>query len=141
MKSKLFNALLVKKSNSGGVHLLRSVFSSLVAFFVADFALLVLMVEVFDVYYLTAASISFIIGASVSYYLSVKWVFDTRSWKSKKAEYAMFIVIGIIGVGLNALLIWFFTERIEIYYLISKMIAGTTIFFFNFLVRKYTLFN
>jgi putative flippase GtrA len=53
----------------------------------------------------------------------------------------VFAVIGLVGLGLNELLIYFFTEYADLYYLISKMFAAALILLWNFSARKLTLFR
>ena len=120
--------------------LVRSIATSMISFSV-DIGILALLTEVFLVFYLVSAAISFGIGVTVSYALSVLWVFGRRRIPSKAAEYALFVLIGVIGLGLNEALLWLFTERLSIYYLLSKLIAAVLIFAWNFGARKYLLFR
>jgi putative flippase GtrA len=136
----MIRKLFFQKSDRTLVHLLRSIFSSNIAFSV-DFGLLALLTEVFHVHYLISAGIGFIIGTTVSYILSILWVFNKRRMQNKPLEYWIFILIGLTGAGMNEILIWFFTEYIHVFYLISKIISGRTVFFFNFFTRKYVLFR
>jgi putative flippase GtrA len=136
----MFRNLFVNKSDRTAVHLIRSVFSSNVAFAV-DFGILVVLTEVVGLHYLISNGIAFMVGTTISYTLSVFWVFSRRSIANKHAEYWIFILIGVVGVGLNEALIWTFTEHVHIHYLISKVIAGSSVFFFNFFARKYVLFR
>ena len=136
----MIRKLFLQKSDRTLVHLLRSIFSSNIAFSV-DFGLLALLTEVFHIHYLISAGIGFIIGTTVSYILSILWVFDKRRLQNKQLEYWIFIIIGLTGAGMNEILIWFFTEHLHVFYLISKIISGSTVFFFNFFTRKYVLFR
>jgi putative flippase GtrA len=138
--SILFRDLFLQKSDKTMVHLLRSIFSSNIAFSV-DFGLLALLTEVFHIHYLISAGIGFIIGTTVSYILSILWVFDKRRLRNKQLEYWVFIFIGLTGAVLNELLIWFFTEQVHIFYLISKIISGSSVFFYNFFMRRHFLFR
>jgi putative flippase GtrA len=130
----------VDKSDRATVHLVRSIFSSNLAFAV-DVGILTALTELAGVHYLISNAIAFMVGTSISYTLSVLWVFNTRSFKSKHAEYWVFILIGGVGVGLNELIIWAVTEHVGLHYLISKVAAGSTVFFFNFYLRRTVLFN
>lgn len=136
----MIHNLFFKKTDKAPVQLLRSIFTSNVAFSV-DFGILVLLTELFQIHYLISAGIGFFIGTSVSYALSILWVFERRSLRDKRLEYFIFIFIGLMGVGLNELLIWFFTEKLNVYYLISKILSGSSIFFFNFFARRRVLFR
>lgn len=112
---------------------------SLLAFAV-DFGVLVLLTEAAGLHYLVSAGISFLLGTTVSYVLSVVLVFPSRRFSSRAVEYALFIVVGAVGLGLNEALLWVLTERLAIFYLASKLIAAAIIFFWNFGARKFLLF-
>ena len=135
-----FRRLFVRKSDRLRVQLLRGIFSSNVAF-ALDVGLFVLLTEVVQMHYLISAPIAFMIGTSLLYVLSIFWVFSRRSIQSRHLEYWLFILIGGVGVGFNELFIWLFTEKVHIYYLYSKLIAGSIVFFWNFLSRKFILFK
>ena len=107
---------------------------------VVDFGLLWGLTEWCRLYYLLAATISFIAGLMVNYALSIWWVFREHSLRSRIVEFAAFAIIGLIGLGLNELIIWLATERLRSHYILSKIISATVVFFWNFLARKYLLF-
>jgi putative flippase GtrA len=126
--------------NAAFRELARSIPVSLVSFGL-DFGLLAFLTEVFRVPYLISAAVSFTAGVTLSYGLSVAWVFSVRRAKSKAVEYGLFVLIGVLGLGMNEALLWFFTQPLGIYYLLSKVIAASIVFFWNFLTRKYVLFR
>lgn len=109
--------------------------------FGVDFALLYLLTELAGLYYLFSASLAFMAGIAVNYALSVSWVFKHRSIDNRVHEFALFAVIGILGLVFNAALMWLFTELAGLHYLESKMVAAVLIFLFNFGARKALLFS
>lgn len=109
--------------------------------FIVDFGSLFILTEYFGIYYLISASIAFILGLITNYLLSISWVFNKRTMGSRKLEFGVFTLIGIVGLGLNAVLIWFFTEYLHIYYMSSKIISAAIILFWNFSARKFMLFR
>lgn len=109
--------------------------------FVVDFSFLAFLTEVGKINYLISASISFLLGLVCNYVLSVKWVFLDRKFKNKLLEFALFSGIGIVGVVLNEVFIWFLTERAGIYYLYSKIVTAMIVLIWNFLARKFGLFS
>jgi len=62
--------------------LIKSVLVSLVAFAI-DFAILVALTEAAGLHYLISAALSFLVGTTVSWALSVAWVFPVRRFSSK----------------------------------------------------------
>ena len=132
--------VLVKRSDRAAVSLFRSIPSSSVSF-ALDFGILVLLTEAAGLHYLISNAIGFMAGTTLNYVLCVLWVFAKHRIRHRHLEYWIFIFIGASGVGLNEILIWTFTEHIHIYYLYSKIIAGCTVFFYNFFTRKNLLFR
>ena len=85
-------------------------------------------------------SISTIIGFSIStifnYWASVKLVFDVNKEKSEKLNFILFVVLSIVGLGLNELILWICIEKFAIYNMIGKVIATGIVMVFNFITRK-----
>lgn len=111
------------------------------AAFIVDFGSLYILTDIFGIYYLLSAAIAFILGLIANYLLSISWVFNRRTMNNRLSEFTIFTTIGIIGLGLNEVLIWFFTDYVGLFYLISKIIAAIIILFWNFFARKYALFR
>jgi len=120
--------------------LVLSVFASMLSF-ALDFAVLAFLTEVAGLHYLVSAAFSFALGTTLSYTLSILFIFELRRFSSRALEYAVFVLVGIVGLGLNELLLWALTEKLGIYYLISKIIAAALVFFWNFGARKLILFS
>ncbi len=111
------------------------------AAFIVDFLSLFILTDFFGIYYLISAAIAFLLGLIANYFLSISWVFNKRKLKNRHIEFGMFAIIGIVGLGLNEIFIWFFTQDLQVYYLISKIFAAIIILFWNFFARKYVLFR
>jgi putative flippase GtrA len=109
--------------------------------FAFDFVSLFALAHFGGVHYLVAAGMAFLIGLSVNYVLSIKWVFYIRSIGDKRIEFLLFGVIGLAGLGLNELFIWFFTEIAGFHYLASKIVSTMFVYLWNFFARKYSLFR
>ena len=139
MNNTAMNGFL-KKTGRTGVSLFRSIPSSAVSF-ALDFGILVLLTEVAGLHYLISNAVGFMAGTTLNYMLCILWVFSERRITRRHLEYWIFILIGASGVGLNELLIWTLTEHLHIYYLLSKIIAGCTVFSYNFSTRKFILFR
>ena len=123
------------------VQLMRYGISGLGATFV-DFTVLTVLTETFgERLLLVWTAIAFISGLAVTYFLSTNWVFDARRFKSKTAEVSIFVIIGVVGLGLTELLMWICATKLDFHYLISKLISGTTVFLWNFTAKKLILFR
>jgi len=109
--------------------------------FLIDFGTLIMLTEYFHIHYLASASTAYIFGLMINYFLSVYWVFDNRSFNNRMLELLVFTIIGLIGLLLNQFFLWILTDILLIYYAISKIITSSIVFFWNFLARKFVLFN
>ena len=88
-----------------------------------------------------SASIGFILGASVAYLLSIRWVFNARAFgNTPTLEFLSFVAIGIAGLGLTQLVLWLGVTRLGLLAEAVKLAAAVLTFLFNYLVRKSLLF-
>lgn len=132
--------LFKEKTDNTYLQLFRYTFVGGFAFLV-DFGTLVVLTEFFNIHYLISAGIAFILGLTVNYFLSVKWVFNSRAMDNRLLEFVLFSVIGFVGLALNELFLWILTDIFLIYYLFSKLITTFVVYFWNFFARKMMLFN
>lgn len=109
--------------------------------FVVDLVLLFVLTEYAHWHYLVSATLSFLAGLLVNYILRTQWIFRSSKIKNKKIEFILFGLIGVIGLGLNNVLLYFFTDLIGLYYMLSKLITAVLVYAWNFLGRRYFLFN
>lgn len=112
--------------------------------FVVDFGLFALCLYVFDWHYLLANLAGLIAGLVLNYVLSVGWVFtacERKLEKKKTAEFAVFALVGFVGVGLNELLMLLMVDSFKWQEMISKMIAAIVVLMWNFGGRKLILFR
>lgn len=134
----LSKELFINSTDNAYIQLFRYLFIGGFAFLV-DFGLLYLLTDHVHLPYLHSACFSFIAGLTVNYFLSIKWVFnkDNKDVSSAFTDFLGFAIIGLIGLGLNALIMWIATEHIGTHYLVSKIISTIMVFFWNFIGRKY----
>lgn len=109
--------------------------------FAIDLGLLFLLTEYVHLHYLLSATFSFLIGLFVNYVLSTRWIFRNSKIKNRRTEFILFSLIGVIGLGLNTILLFLFTDLIGLYYMFSKLITAILVYVWNFLGRRYFLFN
>ncbi len=136
----MFKNLIFSKSENFFLQMIRYSFAGGVAF-VVDFSILVTLTEWVGLNYLLSAIIGFTVGIVTVYLISTYWVFPVRTIKNRHKEFVVFSIIGIVGLCFNELFLWLFTEYARMYYMISKLLATGLVYFWNFLARKYILFN
>lgn len=122
------------------VQLFRYTFVGGIAF-LFDFATLFVLTHFAGIHYLISAGLGFTLGLTINYILSVKWVFSIRKLDSKVSEFGIFALIGLVGLAMNELFMWFFTERVGLFYLVSKIALTFFVFLWNFSARRLLLFQ
>ena len=109
--------------------------------FVVDYGSLWLLTEVGGLHYTLSAAIAFLLGLICNYVLSTRWVFGESRLRNRWAEFAAFAVIGVVGLGLNELIMWSFTDLLGFHYMLSKVVSTVIVFFWNFLARRFLVFK
>lgn len=104
---------------------------------VIDFGLLAILTEFLGIHYLVSAAISFIVATIFNYIASMKFVFESRYEKERKhQELFIFVILSLVGLGLNQVLMWFFVEITVLHYIIAKVLATVLVMAWNFISRK-----
>jgi len=104
---------------------------------VLDFLVLTVLTEFLGIHYLLSAAISFTVATVFNYIASMKYVFDSRYEKGHKhQELFIFVVLSLIGLGLNQVFMWFFVEITVLHYIIAKVLATILVMTWNFISRK-----
>ena len=104
--------------------------------FVIDYGFMILFTEVFGINYLISSGISFTISVIYNYVLSVKWVFDVKKDDDRKHDFIVFIILSILGLLINQLIMWICVDKLDIFYMLSKIVATAVVMVYNFITRK-----
>ena len=104
--------------------------------FLIDYAVLFACTEFLGIHYFISSIISFSISTVFNYIASILWVFDVDQSKSQSKNFVIFIVLSIVGLGINQLIMWLGVEYLHIYYMIVKIGATAIVMIFNFVTRK-----
>lgn len=112
-----------------------------VAALALDAGLMILLIEIAGWHYLLAGALSFTAGLVLAYALSIAWVFEHRNRSNAREELVIFAAIGVVGLGINELVLWLGTGGLGVHYLVSKAGAAGASFLFNFGFRKWLLFH
>ncbi len=105
---------------------------------------------VFPKYYLVSALIGFSVSVVVNYILTFKFVFVRRDDMSRKKEFTIFLILSIIGMGLNELCLFVGIDLIYMHWgwlqsimsegfaknLFFKFGATGIVMVYNFITRK-----
>lgn len=106
-----------------------------------DAGTLALLVHGTPLSYQLAGFLGFMAGLAVNYVLSVSWAFQKRRITDRRLECLLFVSVGILGAGWNALFLWLGVEVLEVSLPFAKTVSVGLVFFWNYGVRKYSLFT
>lgn len=97
---------------------------------------------------LAGGFVGFTISVIVNYILSMRYVFIRNEELGRKKEFAIFVILSIIGLGINELVIWVCTKIYNanaelaviidfvVWFAFSKIIATAIVMVYNFISRK-----
>ena len=110
-------------------------FVGVLCFFI-DWGIMVFLTEVFGINPLISSTISFTVSVTVNYILSVTFVFETDKNANKGSQFVIFVLLSIVGLGVNELCMWLGTDLLGIHYMITKVGATAVVMVYNFITRK-----
>lgn len=117
--------------------------------FAIDFGIYSILVYFTPVPLLVANFFGFTISVIFNYIMSMKYVFQRKEDLDRKAEFVIFVVLSLIGLGLNEFLVWLFVDfayeniavvaetfSYNIMKMIGKILATGIVMVYNFISRK-----
>jgi putative flippase GtrA len=96
-----------------------------------DFSTTWLLKEKVKINKYIANSAGFILAATSNYLLNRFWTFQSDNTRVV-TEYLTFILISIIGLGINNAVVYLLTERIRFNFYLSKLFATGVVTLWNF---------
>jgi putative flippase GtrA len=108
---------------------------------VTDTGLLLILTEYGRWHYLYASAFSFMMGAIVAYALSVRFVFNAHRLHNRGLEFSAFVMIGLVGVGINMAVLFVTHGKFGMGLVAGKAIAAGCTFLTNFGLRRQLLFR
>lgn len=118
--------------------------------FFIDYFIMVGLTELAGIPSLISSGVSYTISTIVNYILSVTVVFDADKEANKAAQFVIFVVLSLIGLGINQLLMWGGTSWLaglmeknsvlaaysRYAYMVVKIFATAVVMVYNFITRK-----
>lgn len=101
-----------------------------------DYGFMVFLTESTLMGYFRACAFSYTISILVNYVLSMRYVFRGREDVSKAKEVSIFLVLSLIGLGLNQVAMWLLVDVLNIYYAVAKVLAAGMVTGYNFISKK-----
>lgn len=103
---------------------------------IIDFIFLYLFKEILNINIIISNTLSFMISVIYNYIASITWVFNKNESIDVKIQIFLFLLFSILGLIINNIILYILTDKLNIYYLLSKVIATIFVMIFNFVTRK-----
>lgn len=105
--------------------------------FLIDFGVMVALTELAGLAPVVSAGISYCVSTVFNYLASMRYVFAHREGLSRTREFAIFVVLSLIGLGLNEAIMWLGGLIAgDGWYMLTKVVATALVMFWNFFSRK-----
>jgi len=104
-----------------------------------DFGFTWLCKEIFKIQKYVANAIGFTLAATTNYVLNRIWTFESND-PEIAVQYTKFIIVSVIGLGINTLILWILVSRFKMNFYLSKLFAIGVTMIWNFLANYYFTF-
>lgn len=136
--ARLVNVVFFDRTDSPLIQLFRTAVIGVISL-VIDLSFLYLFTEA-GVYYLFSAFLSFWVSLVANYLLVRRFVF-VASKLNRRVELAGYLVIAVVGLVLTEILMFVFTEKVGVFYMLSKFFAAVIVLLWTFSARKFWLYR
>ncbi len=105
-----------------------------------DFGFTYICKEILKIQKYISNAIGFTLAASSNYYLNRVWTFKSTD-PEIFVEYSEFIIISMIGLGINTLILWIIITKFKLNFYLSKVFAIAVVTVWNFLANAFITFS
>jgi putative flippase GtrA len=105
-----------------------------------DWGFFALFLYVFELHYLIAGTISFVLATGANYFLSVRFVFGAGRRKRAERIFLLYVV-SLVGIGFNLGMLTVGIDILHTHEMVSKIMATGMAFGWNFAARYYFVFQ
>lgn len=105
-----------------------------------DYSFTFICKELLKIQKYIANSIGFLLAASSNYFFNRIWTFKSSN-PDIAVEYSEFIIISIVGLGINNLILWLILKKFKINFYVAKLFAIAVVTIWNFLANALITFK
>ena len=141
LKNFDIKGILIEPTHNAFLQFIRYAFVGGIATIV-DWGSLYFLTEKCGIIYFISAIFAFIFGLVTNFILCKILVFKASVAKVKPfMEFIHYGIIGLIGLGITEIILWFGTICLGVHYMLSKIFATFIVLFWNYIVRKKMLYK
>jgi len=101
-----------------------------------NFGVLFILTEIFSLWYISSSILSFVASLFVSFLLQKFWTFRNHALDKVHHQAFFYILTVTLSLGVNTGVIFVLVEYLELWYMLSAVIAGVVISVMNFIFYK-----
>ena len=102
---------------------------------------LYIFTEFFGIYYILSSVFGFCFGVTNNFILNKIWTFKEKLSYGVVKKYYKYFVLNVIILFINLFILYSLTEFLQMYYLLSQIIAVGFSFLINFFISKFWIFK
>ncbi len=106
---------------------------------IVDFGITYVCKELFKIQKYISNSIGFTAAATSNYVLNRIWTFQSKD-PEIMIEYSEFLIISLIGLGINNFILWLIITKFKLNFYLSKLFAIGVVTIWNFLANYFITF-
>jgi putative flippase GtrA len=110
------------------------------ATFLLDIAILFVFIDLFDFYYLTVSTFSFIIATTLNYFLVRRFVFN-KTRRRIHTGYFLFALLSLIGLAVVTGAMVLMVEYFAWHYILARAVAVSIVFGVNYIINLHFNFQ
>jgi putative flippase GtrA len=100
------------------------------------FGTLFLAKEIFQLWYLLASTIAFVVTFITSFLLQKLWTFQNNTFHKTKKQLTLFFLVSLFNLCANTILMYVLVDTYGLWYMFAQFIVITLIAFWGYFVYK-----
>lgn len=107
---------------------------------ILDFGITYLLKEKAKLNKFLSNSAGFVVAATNNYIWNRLWTFHSSN-RDIPVEYMSFLIISLVGLGINNLVLYLLTDKLKLNFYLSKLFAIAIVTVWNFMMNLIVTFN
>ena len=106
-----------------------------------DLSLLYVFTDLFGIWYITSASLAFLVAYFVSFSLQKFWTFRDNGREKIYRQMFLYFIVGVVNLLLNAGGMYLLVDKFGVMYILAQIIMGALLGFSSFLIYRFIIFE
>ncbi len=106
-----------------------------------NIGLLYIFTDVFGIWYLFSATLSFLVAFVVSFGFQKFWTFEDHSTDGLHGQAILYLFVALVNLCLNTAFVYMLVEFVHVHYVLAQIISGVVIACESFFVYRKFIFR